>query len=104
MFETNRSLRDCLRSHLIRREKSVAADDAKELLCADAAPAVQVELVEEVLDNQAGVTNIAPHLFQHVGLFHRPGISIQTASSSTTSVFRNPTRAVLDAPNTAVRE
>lgn len=71
----------------------MAADDAKELLGADTAPAVQVELVEEILDNQAGVANISPHLLHHVGLFARSGKSIALRQFHS-PIFRNVTRDV----------
>ena len=44
----------------------MATDDAKELLPAHAAPGVQVELAEEVLDDQVRVANDAPHFLHHV--------------------------------------
>lgn len=56
-------------AHLIGRQQTVAADHAEELLPAYAAPGMQVELVEEVLDDKACVANVAPHLFDHVRLF-----------------------------------
>lgn len=61
----------------------MAADHAEELLPADAAPGVQVELVEEVLDDEARVANVAPHLFEHVRLFEfdTSGQSSQSKSS-----------------------
>lgn len=44
----------------------MAADNAEELLPAHAPPGVQVELAEEILDDQAGVANDAPHFLHHV--------------------------------------
>lgn len=62
----------------------MTADDAEELLPANTAPGVEVKLAEEVLDDEAGVADVSPHLFHHIRLFAR--IRIKSYQGRTSSV------------------
>lgn len=53
---------------LVSAEERVAVDDAEELLPGDAPVGMAVVLIEKIFNNQAGVTDSSPHVFQHVRL------------------------------------
>lgn len=55
-------------THLIGAKKRMAVDDAEELLSTNAPSDMAVVLVEEILNDQTCVTDVSPHIFDHIRL------------------------------------